>query len=131
MSGHRIWRGSCIAKVAVGVIAGLMSFGGALYASEQAADVKMPETAEEHLAMAESYREKVRLYLQEVETHQRMLEDYKKRAAYSPKASVENPWLKKMRKHCQAHINNARRLAEEAQEFADYHEILGKELQGQ
>ncbi len=106
---------------------GTLTSGGALFAAE----VKIPETASDHLAMAQSYREKVKTYLQEVDTHQQMLEAYKKRVMVNPKAPMENPWLKKMRKHCQGYITDARRLAAEAQKFADYHELRGKELQGQ
>ena len=111
----------------VAALIGTLTSGGALFAAE----VKIPETASDHLAMAQSYREKVKTYLQEVDTHQQMLEAYKKRVMVNPKAPMENPWLKKMRKHCQGYITDARRLAAEAQKFADYHELRGKELQGQ
>ena len=111
----------------------VMALVGALASGESlvAAEVKIPETASEHLAMAQSYREKVKMYLNEVETHQQMLEAYKKRVPVNPKAQMENPWIKKMRKHCERYIAEARSLAAEAQEFAKYHELRGKELQGQ
>lgn len=96
-----------------------------------AAEVKIPESAQEHLAMAASYREKVKTYLQEVETHQQMLEAYRRKVVVNPRSQYENPWLKKMRKHCERYITEARQLAAEAQKFADYHELMGKELQGQ
>ncbi len=49
----------------------------------------------------------------------------------NPKAQMENPWLKKMRIHCEAYMAEAQQLAAEAKAFADYHELRGKELQGQ
>lgn len=96
-----------------------------------ATQIAIPQTAEEHLAMAKRYQQKVELYLQEVETHQQMLEAYKRTIPINPKAPTENPWLKKMRAHCERYIAEARQLASEAQAFADYHELRGRELQGQ
>ena len=123
-------RGSLVRMAVCSAVLALAD-GGALYAAEQAATVKIPETASAHLAMAQNYREKVKMYFQEVETHQQMLEAYKKRVPVNPKAQMENPWIKKMRKHCERYIAEARSLAAEAQEFAKYHELRGKELQGQ
>ena len=127
MSCSSIRRGARIGLLVTAILAGISASGGNLFAAE----VKIPETASEHLAMAQTYREKVKTYLQEVETHQEMLAAYKKRVPVNPKAPMENPWLKKMRKHCERYISEARSLAAEAQKFADYHELRGKELQGQ
>jgi hypothetical protein len=112
-------------------LAGALVAGDGVLAVEESAGVNIPETASEHLAMAQSYQQKVEAYLDEVETHQQMLVAYKKRVAVNPKAPVENPWLKKMRKHCERYISEARQLAAEAQKFAEYHELRGKELRGQ
>ena len=120
---------------AVFSLVGVLVSRGGLYAAEQTAqssagEVKIPETAAEHLEMAAKYQEKAKMYLQEVETHQQMLEAYKKKVAIVPKAPVENPWLKKMRKHCERYIKEARALAYEAQELAGFHELQAKVLQG-
>ena len=125
-----------VGSVIVGIMVVALASGGVVFAAETAGQpggmsVKIPETAQEHLAMAASYREKVKTYLQEVETHQQMLEAYRYKVVATPKSIYENPWLKKMRKHCEAYIADARRLAAAAQKFADYHELRGKELQGQ
>jgi hypothetical protein len=125
-------RGSRVGLLAAAVVVvGSIMSGGYVFAAEEGAGIKIPETASEHLAMAQSYREKVETYRQEVETHQHMLAAYKRRVAVNPKSPGENPWLKNMRKHCERYITEARQLAAEAQKFADYHELRGKELQGQ
>lgn len=127
---------SGIVPLVIVMLASALATGAAVYAAETAVpssaiSVKVPETAEEHLAMAQNYRQKVKMYLSEVETHQQMLEAYKNHVPSNPKVSMENPWLTKMRKHCEGYITEARSLAAEAQAFADYHELRGKELQGQ
>ena len=105
----------------------LLSSVGAVFAG---ADNKVPQTAEEHLALAKSYQEKVVSYRQEAETHRQMLAAYKERVINNPKAP-ENGWMKKMREHCEGYIKNAEEMAAGAQQFADYHTLRAKELQGQ
>lgn len=92
-------------------------------------EVKVPQTAAEHLAMAETYKKKAADYRKDAESHREMLADYKKGVAISSKGP-ENPWLKRMRVHCEGFINDAERLAKEADAFADYHTKRGQELQG-
>lgn len=126
---------SRIVSLVVVTLASALTAGGVVYAadtttSSSAVSVKIPETAAEHLAMAASYRQKAKMYLEEAETHRQMYEAYKKTVVVNPKVPIENSWLKKMRKHCAAYITEARSLAAEAQDFADYHELRGKELQG-
>ena len=96
-----------------------------------AAEFKIPETAQEHLAMAEKYKEKAAQYRAEAKYHQQMNEEYKKKVAISPKSPSENPWIKEMRIHCDRYIKEADNLADEALKFSEYHLMRGKELQGQ
>ncbi len=136
MSNFMMVRKNGMGSVIVGIIAVALIGGGVVYAAETAGQaggtsIKIPETAAEHLAMAASYRQKVKTYLQEVETHQQMLEAYKQRAINNPKAPMENSWMKQMRTHCETYMAEAQQLAAEAKAFADYHELRGKELQGQ
>lgn len=90
----------------------------------------IPQTAQEHLALAESYRKRAADYRAEAEMHRKMMADYKKGVAITPKEHSENSWLKKMRLHCEKYIGEAESLAQEADKFADYHMLRAKELEG-
>ena len=57
-----------------------------------------------------------------------MLADYERSVATSPKAP-ENPWLRKMRDHCDRFIKDAETLAADADKFAEYHTLRAAELQ--
>lgn len=89
----------------------------------------MPQTADEHSAMAESYKQKAANYRQDAEMHRQMLAEYKKGAA-RPKQG-ENAWVTKMRLHCEKYIVDAERLVTDADEFAKFHTMRAKELRGQ
>lgn len=97
--------------------------------SEIASMKTMPQTADEHSAMAESYKQKAANYRQDAEVHRKMLADYKKGAVHLKQG--ENPWVTKMRLHCEKYIVDAERLAADADEFAKFHTMRAKELQGQ
>ena len=93
--------------------------------------VGIPSTPEEHLAMAEEYKKKAASYRKEVTYHQKMLEDYKKAATQGPAGKVpENPWITKMRKHCEGYMKDAEALAVDADKFAEFHRLRAAELQG-
>ncbi|HEX6836297.1 MAG TPA: hypothetical protein VF334_06965 [Polyangia bacterium] len=94
------------------------------------AQVKVPETAADHLALAKSYQDKAALYKKEVAEHQAMAEAYKKSIAPGSKATGENPWAKKMEAHCRAIAADAQRLATDAEKAAEYHTLRARELQG-
>ena len=100
--------------------------------AEPAKTVKAPETAQEHLAMAETYRKKAAMYRGEAATHRQMLETYKRQVAVptDQKVPVENPWIKKMRVHCESYIRDAESLATEAEAFAEFHTLRAHETQG-
>ncbi len=61
--------------------------------------------------------------------HRKMYADYKMTVAIHPKGP-ENPWLKKMRDHCDRYIKDAEILAADAEKFADFHRMRAAELQG-
>lgn len=91
---------------------------------------KVAVTAEDHLAKAADYRKKAATYREEAAMHRKMYADYKLTVATHPKAP-ENPWLRKMREHCDRYIKNAEVLAVDAEKFAEYHGFRAAELQGQ
>jgi hypothetical protein len=98
--------------------------------ASMAAGMKMmPQTAEEHSAMAESYKQKAANYRQDAEMHRQMLAEYKKGAVHLKQG--ENPWVTKMRLHCEKYIVDADRLVADADEFAQFHTMRAKELRGQ
>lgn len=92
--------------------------------------IKLPSTPEEHDAMAESYRKKAASYREEAAFHRKMFADYKARVAVIPKSSMENPFIRKMREHCETFIKDAERLAVDADKFAEYHHFRAEELRG-
>lgn len=94
------------------------------------ASLKLPSTPEEHDAMAESYRKKAASYREEAAFHRKMFIDYKARVAVIPKSSMENPFIRKMREHCEVFIKDAERLAVDADKFAEYHHFRAEELRG-
>ena len=100
--------------------------------SEAASAVKVPDTAEEHLAVADTYRQKAAAFRADAASHRQMLDAYKKQVAVptDQKAALENPWVKKMRTHCEAYIRAAESLASEAETFAEFHRLRAGEAQG-
>jgi hypothetical protein len=97
--------------------------------SDQADMKMMPQTADEHSAMAERYKQKAANYRQDAEMHRQMLADYKKGAVHVKQS--ENPWVTKMRLHCEQYIVDAERLAADADTFVKFHTMRAQELRGQ
>ena len=93
-------------------------------------EMKAPQTAQEHRDLAESYKKKAAEYRAEAESHKKMLADYSKGVAKNPKDTGENPYIKKMRLHCEKYIDAAENLAREAGEMARFHEMRAKEMEG-
>jgi hypothetical protein len=93
-------------------------------------EMKAPQTAQEHRERAEYYKKKADEYRVEVASHKKMLADYSKGVAKTPKDTGENPYVKKMRLHCEKYINAAENLAREADEMAKFHEMRAKEVEG-
>ena len=91
--------------------------------------VKLPVTPADHLALAEEYKKKAAGYRAEAAVHKTMLEDYKQALSGQERVS-EDPYVTKMRIHCEAVIKPAEALAVEAEKFADFHRIWAAALQG-
>jgi hypothetical protein len=94
------------------------------------AQVKVPTTVEDHLALAKSYTEKAAAWKKEAQYHHEMADAYKKSSTPPDKSGKPNPWVKKMTEHCQALADAADKLAAEASKAAEYHTLRAKELQG-
>jgi uncharacterized membrane protein YcgQ (UPF0703/DUF1980 family) len=93
-------------------------------------EMKAPQTAQEHRDRAEYYKKKAAEYRAEAESHKKMQTDYNKGVAKNPKDTGENPYVKKMRLHCEKYINAAENFAREADEMAKFHEMRAKEVEG-
>ena len=93
-------------------------------------DMKMPQTAQEHRDHAEHYQKKAAEYRKEAEAHRKMQADYSKTVARNPKDTGENPYIKKMRLHCERYSKAADALAQEAEEMAKFHTMRAKEVEG-
>jgi len=93
-------------------------------------EAPIPQTVQDHLNLAESYRKKATEHRREIETHKKVLAEYSKGVAKNPKDTGENPYIKKMRLHCEKNMNDAENLARDAGEMARYHTIRARELQG-
>jgi hypothetical protein len=94
--------------------------------------VKAADTQAEHQALADGYRKKTAAYREDAATHRQMLATYKKQVAVPTdgKTGIENPWVKKMRVHCEAYIRDADRLAADSEKFTEFHTMRAAELQG-
>lgn len=91
--------------------------------------MSMPTTKDDHLKMAESYRNKATGYRGDAEFHRKMLADYMKGVPANQKAQPENGWIRKERVHCEKYIKEAETLAAEADQFAQFHTMRASELQ--
>lgn len=95
----------------------------------RAEEVKVPQTAEEHLSMAKMYQEKAATWRAEAAYHREMAAAYKK-AHPDLKSGTRNPWTVEMEQHCRALVVEADKAAAEAEEMAKFHKMHGLELQG-
>src|SRR5262249_13449646 len=94
-------------------------------------EMKAPQTAQEHRERAEYYKKKTVEDRAEAESQKKkMLVDYSKGVARNPKDTGENPYIKKMRLHCEKYISAAENLAREADEMGKFHEMRAKEMEG-
>jgi hypothetical protein len=93
-------------------------------------EVKIPQTAGDHYELAERYQKKAAEYREEIETHKKMLAEYSRRVAKNPKDPGENPYIRKMRLHCEKYYRAAENLAREADEMAKFHTFRARELEG-
>jgi hypothetical protein len=95
----------------------------------RAEDVKVPETAADHEALAKSYQEKAANYRKDAEWHKEMAAAYGK-SHPDTKGGAKNPWNTKMQKHCQRLAAEAEKLAKETEKAAEFHTLRAKETQG-
>lgn len=109
-----------IRSVIAGVVLALALGGFA-----RAEDVKLPETAQEHLALAKRYDEKAAMWRDEAAHHREMADTYKKFSKQRP-----NPSVTKMEQHCSAIVKEADKLVVEAENLAKEHRLAAKELEG-
>lgn len=100
------------------------------YAPLAIAQTAIPQTAADHLALAQSYHAKAITYRKEAADHRAMADEYKKSAAGPTKSGGENPWAKKMEAHCRAIMTDAEKMANDADRAAEYHKLRAKEMQG-
>lgn len=97
--------------------------------ADSAHEMKVPETAQDHLAMAQHYQKIEAQTREEIEMHKKMLADFSKTTVKNPKAG-ENPYDKNMRLHCAKFNKAAEAMAAEAAESAKFHTLRAKELGG-
>jgi len=101
----------------------LFASASAVYAA------KIPRTAEEHRAMAKSYRMKAMNYEREAETHRLMCEEYGFQISI-PKNQAAGPSLIAAQKQCERYAHDTTGLVEDARERAEYHTAQAKALDG-
>lgn len=102
------------------------------HAEEKHAETKVPATPKEHFARASDYESKAKQYRQEAALHRKMLEDQLEALPPKLKSSGPEPgWVQKMRKHCEGYIRQAEALAQEAERFAEFHRMRGREMKGE
>lgn len=93
-------------------------------------EMKIPQTPRDHRELAERYQKKAAEYRQEIEMHKKMLADFSKTVARNPKDTGENPYIRKMRLHCEKYIKATASAAQEAEEMAKFHTFRARELEG-
>ena len=108
-----------------------LSFAAA-QVEEKAEENNFPKSSEEHFARARRYDAKAKEYRQEAALHKKMLTE--EIEALPPKLKSAGPepgWVQKMRKHCEGYIRQAEALAREAEQFAEFHRMRGREMKGE
>ena len=90
---------------------------------------KVATTPEEHLAKAAEYLKKSAAYRAEADVHRNMLDKYVQENNNAERPD-EDPYVTKMRTHCESFISKADALATEAEKFADFHRMWAAQLRG-
>lgn len=108
------------------VILGLAIMVGSLvpynvYAAEPS------ESAADHLAAAKSYEDKAAALDPVIAEHEQMKKDYRSKASIAKLPITD---VRKMNEHCDAIIKDAKKLKAAYLEFAKWHQMKAKELQG-
>jgi hypothetical protein len=113
-------------RIAVLAIALAAGFAGA---AARAEDVKLPETAAEHMAMSKEYLEKAATWRAEAAHHRQMAAAYRK-AHPDRKSGARSRAAQEMDRHCAAIVKDAEQLAADAEDFAKFHRFRAMELEG-
>lgn len=90
--------------------------------------VRIPRTAEEHRAMAKSYRMKAMNYEREAKAHLLMCEEYKFEISIPKDPKAAGPSLMEAQKQCERYALDTASLVEDARERAEYHTAQAKAL---
>jgi hypothetical protein len=93
-------------------------------------EMKMPQTADDHRKLAEQYDHKAAEARADIAAHKKMLAEFSKRVAQNPKTTTENPYLRKMRLHCEKYIRATEAMAREADAMAQFHRFRAREVEG-
>lgn len=99
-------------------------------ASAAQAEMKIPSTSEEYLALSKQYREKAETYRKEAQEHRDMAAAAKKVPTNAEAHGQKNPAYEKMLKHCNVIAAKADALAVENEKAATFYELRAKELKG-
>ena len=104
---------------------------GATPAEAQGQDVRVPQTAQDHLELAALY-ERVAVHSRgEADSVRKSLQTELRRLASFPnKTGSEFPWVTKLKRAAQPKIDAAEKAAEVAARSADYHRLRAKEVEG-
>lgn len=115
-------------SVIVSIAAAILLFTAASVAR---AEMKIPATSDEYLALSKQYREKAETYRKEAQDHREMAEAARKSPANAHQGhGQKNPSVEGMIKHCNAIAAKADALAAESERAATFYELRAKELKG-
>ena len=98
--------------------------------SQEVQKVRIPRTAEEHRAMAQSYRMKAMNDERDAEPHRLMCEWYAFKVATPENPMMAGPSLRDAQRDCEHYMQDAKKLAESARELSEYHTAQAKALEG-
>lgn len=104
-----------------------LALGFAAHADE----MRLPQTSEEHEAMARAYEGKAAAWRGEAAYHREMAAAYKKSHPDPDIKGIHNDDATKMEKHCMAIVKHVEKLVAAAEVAAKHHHLRAKELQEQ
>ncbi len=81
-------------------------------------------TAEEHLALADQFEQKVAAQDKEIAFHEAMMQKYEYKTDFHPKRGLT---VQKMKTHCDAIIRSLKKIKENYKEMAKLHREMAKE----
>jgi len=125
----QILTGAMALLLAIGMAVVLQSKSSAEGQSSDKMEMKVPQTAMDHSAMAEHYKKVEAEAREDIAAHEKMLAEFKKGAVGNTKMG-ENPHVKEERLHCEKYIKAAEAFAAEAAESAKFHALRAKEMEG-